>query len=171
MSRKPEITLILSSLFLMVGCSARQPCAETAPSVVGSAPTAAEPFRPDIDEEVARLFTHPSPEGEVPWGFEWSPDGARLIYTRLAGEGDQYHFQLWLVDAESGREQVIWDRPNRSVSQNLWLPDGQRLLLSTGAELSHSPSPAFAPGVSSPTSSSRPTEVGQGTSTATTSTL
>ena len=31
-----------------------------------AAPPASPPFEPSIDAEVARLFTHPYPEGEIP---------------------------------------------------------------------------------------------------------
>ena len=90
---------------------------------------------PGIDAEVARLFTHPYPEGEVPWGFLWSPDGRRLVYQRLEGSGDDVYPQIWLVDAATGEEQVLWDHPDRTAGQVEWFPDGEWLMLDAGGEL------------------------------------
>ena len=73
-------------------------CCRT-PEQPGTTPERAH--EPSIDEEVARLFTHPFPEGELPSRFQFSPDGAHLIYVRNQVQGDAVSRQLWIMDLET----------------------------------------------------------------------
>lgn len=132
MSRTWMFPLCLSvSLVLCTACSSPQDCPTTSEGSV----TKTTPFQPGNDEEVARLFTHPAPEGEVPWGFKWSPSGRHVVFSRLSTAGGNLQIQPWILDAESGVEQVLFDRPGASVQGMQWFPTGDKLLLQTGGRL------------------------------------
>lgn len=141
MSRTIFASIVLIHLVFLgwlSGCGgARRAPVAPEPSSPQSPPEARapQPFSATIDEEVARLFTHPHPEGDVPWGFEWAPDGSKLVYTRLASQDAGAYLQIRLHEPGSGQEQVIWDRPDRGVSDLAWFPDSQRILIASGAKL------------------------------------
>lgn len=90
---------------------------------------------PTIDEEVARLFTHPYPEGEVPYGAQFSPDGEHLVYSRTSGRGDHAVSELWILDVASNEARRFNPAPTLTFSAIAWLPDSQRLLASANGAL------------------------------------
>lgn len=117
-------SLTLLSLF---GCSS---ALDPTPTTLSPAPSS-----PTIDEEVARLFTYPLPEGQVPWGFEFSPDSLRLAYFRLTGEGTLVNQRLELLDLEAGTEGPLDYSRCPSPSAFEWLPESQGLLLHAAGNL------------------------------------
>jgi TolB protein len=60
----------------------------------------------------------------------WSPDGRRIAFARLAGEGER-ESQIVVADVDGGAERVVWREPPGQrvlgVREPVWSPDGARI--------------------------------------------
>ena len=98
---------------------------------------------------VARIFSEPSLNGHLTQAIAWAPDGKRLSYLENPANGAASGFELWVMDAASGkRSQLISAKemdaalPSRPDDEGFssetterfqlryqWAPDGKGLLL------------------------------------------
>ncbi len=103
---------------------------------------------------VERIYSAPSLAGSQLEALAWRPDGRKLTYLRTDETADGPRTELWIVDAESGKQQVLiaaerLDKllhPAISRGQQtglgrvepasyFWAPDGTALLFASASEL------------------------------------
>jgi len=65
--------------------------------------------------------------GWTSFDARWSPDGKRITYGGQVGEGVDQRDELRLVDADSGREEVVASLQNLGSNYVAWSPDGERI--------------------------------------------
>jgi dipeptidyl aminopeptidase/acylaminoacyl peptidase len=56
----------------------------------------------------------------------WSPDGTKIAFLALAGEGDAAEQQLWVMDMRGGDPIALTEAPE-GVQQFAWRPDGDAI--------------------------------------------
>jgi len=103
---------------------------------------------------VERIYSEPSLEGAQLEGLAWRPDGRKLAYLRTEQSAAGARTELWIVDAESGKQQVLVaadalakllhpavSRGEQtglgrvSATPYFWAPDGGALLFASASEL------------------------------------
>jgi dipeptidyl-peptidase-4 len=103
---------------------------------------------------VERIYSAPSLAGAQLDALAWRPDGRKLIYLRTDETSPGPRTELWIVDAESGKQQVLiaagplakllHPAISRGVQTGLgrvepaayfWAPDGSALLFASASEL------------------------------------
>jgi Tol biopolymer transport system component len=61
----------------------------------------------------------------------WSPDGARILFSRLVWEAGQPTMALILADADTANLQTVADGSTMNTSAS-WSPDGERIVFARG---------------------------------------
>src|SRR5436190_18483171 len=82
------------------------------------------------------------------YSFEWvanpqiSPDGARVLYTRVTvnAKRDGYETALWIAPMSGGQPRVVSAGPKDSSPR--WSPDGRTVAFLRGGEKDGKPQPA-----------------------------
>jgi Tol biopolymer transport system component len=94
-------------------------------------------FFAGFEQEGSSLFRVPlvggSPRllarGWTSFDADWSPDGRRIVLGRRGGpEGE--HDEVTVIDADSGRPEVLATITDGAITTLAWSPDGQRIAFS-----------------------------------------
>jgi dipeptidyl-peptidase-4 len=106
--------------FALVGAACTPPAC---PPIPTSAPLPATrvSYNPDVDLDIARLFTEPPAAGRVPDSPTWSPDSWYLAYIHLSvrAEGPPVR-ELWIVEMNTRQERPLVSDSEISVSDFDW---------------------------------------------------
>jgi len=74
----------------------------------------------DVESDELRQFTFGEVSDTSP---RWSPDGARLAFTRTVDK----RTQIWTMPVDGGEARPLTDLPEGGISQITWSPGGDRL--------------------------------------------
>jgi dipeptidyl-peptidase-4 len=136
----------LVAAILCAGMAAFCAC-DTSAQEPGRAQAAAKSAAPGV-LTVERIYSRPSLSGELARGVVWAPDGKRVSFLEVQGQGKDARTELWAVDAATGAKSLLVSaekllsvlpappaKANQSTglgriapSQYQWAPQGAALL-------------------------------------------